>query len=290
MGASPQVNMPVALQKPKQLPFLDAMLAENANPKRLKALCEDDDYWADQKLDGHRCLMHVDAGKVTPVSRSGLELPVDARIIREFEAFKASDERWVFDGEYIDHQFYVFDLVEAGKHVSPRVVYEDRRDFLEHFYGAWDPQGGVYLIPTKKSTADKTALAARIESQGGEGLMFKRRDAAYTPGGRSSAMLKIKFRHDVDCIVIDTNLRGKANMSLGLLDVNNTLVEVGECTALAGDGPRVKPGMVVTVIYLYATKDNRLYQPTKPIIRTDKKLKECTMDQLSYADKSVILS
>jgi ATP-dependent DNA ligase len=148
----------------------------------------------------------------------------------------------------------------------------------------------VHLIPTKKSPGEKSALANIIEANGGEGLMFKRRDGAYTPGRRSSSLLKIKFRHDVDCIVIDTNLNGKSNMSLGLLDANNNLVEVAECTALAGDGPKIKPGMVVTVIYLYATKDNRLYQPTKPMIRTDKKLKECTLDQLSYADKTVILT
>jgi bifunctional non-homologous end joining protein LigD len=274
------------LQQPK---YLEAMLAENANPKRLDALCNDDNYWADQKLDGHRCLMHVQDGRVIPVSRSGLELPVNAAVLKEFEAFKASNERWVFDGEYIDQMFYIFDLVEAGRHVSPNVVYEDRRDVLEHFYKAWDPSGWVHLIPTKRTTADKAALAAQVEAQGGEGLMFKRRDAGYTPGRRNPALLKIKFRHDVDCIVINTNLNGKANMSLGLLDANNDVVEVGECTALAGDGPRIKPGDVVTVIYLYATKDNRLYQPTKPLIRTDKRMRECTMDQLRYADKTVIL-
>lgn len=266
------------------------MLAQNANPNRLSSLCNDDAYWADQKLDGHRCLMHVQDGKVIPVSRSGLELPVHPPILKEFAAFKASNERWVFDGEYIDHRFYIFDLVEAGRHVSPRVVYEDRRDVLEHFYGAWDPSEVVRLIPTKRTPEDKAALAAQIEAQGGEGLMFKLRNAPYSPGMRSDALLKIKFRHDVDCIVIDTNLNGKSNMKLGLLDENNTLVEVGECTALAGDGPKIKPGMVVSVIYLYATADNRLYQPTKPKIRTDKKLRECTLDQLRYSDKSVIMA
>lgn len=266
------------------------MLAENANPKRLSSLCSDDDYWADQKLDGHRCLMHVQDGKVIPVSRSGLELPVHPPILKEFAAFKASDERWVFDGEYINRQFYIFDLVEAGRHVNPRVVYEDRRDVLEHFFKAWAPAEFVQLIPTWRTTAAKTDLADRVKAQSGEGLMFKRRDGAYLPGRRSSSLLKIKFRNDVDCIVIDTNLNGKSNMKLGLLDANNNLVEVAECTALAGDGPKVQPGMVVTVIYLYATDDNRLYQPTKPMIRTDKKLKDCTLDQLRYTDKSVILA
>src|SRR4030042_1914022 len=107
------------------------MLAENANPKRLANLCNDDDYWADQKLDGHRCLMHVQDGRVIPVSRSGLELPVNAAVLKEFEAFKASNERWVFDGAYIGQMFYIFDLVEAGRHVSPNVVYEDPRAVLE---------------------------------------------------------------------------------------------------------------------------------------------------------------
>lgn len=270
--------------------YLEAMLATNANPNRLSSLCNDDAYWADQKLDGHRCLMHVQDGRVIPVSRSGLELPVHPPILKEFAAFKASNERWVFDGEYIDHKFYIFDLVEAGRHVSPRVVYEDRRDVLEHFYGAWSPGDTVHLIPNWRTPQEKLDLSQRVKAQGGEGMMFKRRDAAYTPGMRSEALLKIKYRHDVDCIVIDTGLNGKSNMSLGLLDANNTLVEVAECTALAGDGPRIKPGMVVKVIYLYATKDNRLYQPTKPTIRTDKKLKDCTLDQLQYADKSVILN
>jgi ATP-dependent DNA ligase len=46
-------------------------------------------------------------------------------------------------------------------------------------------------------------------------------------------------------------------------------------------------GSVVTVRYLYATADDRLYQAKYPVLRTDKEPKECTMDQLVYTNKAV---
>jgi len=130
-------------------------------------------------------------------------------------------------------------------------------------------------------------LALDMRRDNYEGLIFRQLDAPYREG-RSKDLIKIKFRHTVDCVVTDLRRDKKANMALGLFD-DSQLVEVAECTALAGDKNRIRIGDVVEVTYLYASADNRLVQPTKPVIRTDKFARECTLDQLVYPNKSVRL-
>jgi hypothetical protein len=51
-------------------------------------------------------------------------------------------------------------------------------------------------------------------------------------------------------------------------------------------------GDVVTVILLYSTDDNRLYQPTMPKIRLDKAPEECGWDQLDLCrtNKNTVFS
>ena len=271
-----------------------AMLANTTSLDTLDTLIESDMYWADQKLDGHRGLLHVDDGRVRMVGRSGLDLPVIPTVYNPFKPMLDTG-RWVFDGEYLDKTYYIFDVVEAGGgFITPKTPYEDRRTFLEDFCGRWNPGrfGPVTLVPTFRTSKGKARLVETVRTLGGEGMMFKRRTAPYSVG-RSPNILKAKFRNDVDCVVTKRGTDGKDNMTLCLWDSTDSqtrrLVEVGECTGLAGDGPRVKVGDVVTVIYQNASKNNRLVMPTKPKIRTDKAPDECVMDQLVYFNKTVIL-
>jgi hypothetical protein len=129
----------------------------------------------------------------------------------------------------------------------------------------------------------------RLLENGAEGVMFNRLQASYEFGRRSFSLLKVKFIKDVDCVVTALNLDSKANMQLAVYDGDELRI-IGECTALAGDGARVKPGDVVTVQYLYALDPSapRLYQPTRPRIRTDKSPRECVLDQIRFTNRGVI--
>lgn len=282
-------------------PILMPMLAEPATKaiagspaflKKLSELCDSPRYFSETKVDGHRLVIHVGQGEFDGVSRKGLDLlGVTDEIRAEFNAFRDGGVRWVFDGELLNRTFYLFDLIEAGAHVDPSKPFEFRRAVLETFYEKWSPGPAVKLLTCAKTSESKRFMAAEVEAQCGEGLMFKDVNAPYLIGRkagiRSKAFLKLKYRHDIDCVVMDLG-RGrnsdgnvKQNMVLGLFKPGSTRpTEVGECGALTGDGPRVQVGDVVTVILLYSTDDNRLYQPTMPKIRLDKAAEECGWDQL----------
>lgn len=265
---------------------IEAALATAADPSTFDQYVQSDRHFADQKVDGHRGLLHIDDGRIAMISRQGLDLPVKPYIYEPFKPLLTMG-RWVFDGEYLNGQYYLFDIVEGGGFITPATPYEERRLFLGEFYGRWNPQH-VHLIPVYRTTEGKARLVEQISSQGGEGVMFKVRTAPYR-SGRTDSIVKAKFRNDVDCVVTRLGMDGKANMQLSLYTDDGVLVEVGHCTALAGDGPRVKVGDVVTVIYQNASKGHRLIMPTKPKIRTDKTSVECTLDQLVYTNKEVFL-
>lgn len=265
------------------------MLAEPEPATSLERLITDEGWYAQQKLDGHRCLMHIDQGEIMPVARSGTSLYVKPYILDDFTDFLRTEKRWVFDGEYVDGHYYVFDVLEAGGQpghwdsgpISTRTPLSQRLAALERFW----PQAGMHvkphtsLIGTARTEQEKRDLAQRVDSINGEGLVFKMSNSVYSRGKRSRAFLKVKFRNDIDCVVSKTGTDGKANMTLSLWD-GEQFVDVGECTALNGDGPSVKVGDVVTVICHGASQGNRVVQPTYPKIRTDKTPYECTVNQL----------
>lgn len=81
---------------------------------------------------------------------------------------------------------------------------------------------------------------------------------------------------------------GKQNLRLAVYR-DGKKVDVGDCTARAGDGLAIKKGDVVEVRYLYVGANGRLYQPTFPKIRDDKAPHECTWDQLVHVQKGVLV-
>lgn len=244
------------------------------------------DHWAmEQKLDGHRVLIHVIDGQPIPVSRKGEVRRVPDHV---FDAFHTTSfmGHWAFDGELLDGFFHVYDLPLVPKLITPGDRYFERRRVLDNLFTMFKAEG-VRLLPWSLSVMEKVTLVGAVKAMNGEGLMLKRLDGLYHPGKRTEAMLKCKFRSEIDCVVKELKRHGKDNMVL-VVYRDGEEVEVGECTALAGDGPKIQVGDVVCVTYLYATADNRLFQPTLPRIRTDKDPKDCTFDQLKYTNKKVV--
>jgi ATP-dependent DNA ligase len=261
-------------------------LAENMpNIANLDQYIHDPQWAFEQKIDGHRVLMHVIDGQPVPVNRKGEVKKVPQLIFDAFhtEAFMG---HWAFDGELIDKEFVVFDVPLVPKLITPNDRYSERRKVLDQLFGMWSAPA-VIKLPWALSVEEKTTLMHAVKNMSGEGLMLKKLDSVYYTGRKSFTNLKCKFRADIDCVVMELGRGGKANMVLGVYR-DGELVEVGDCGALTGDGPRVKVGDVVCVTYLYATTDNRLFQPTMPKIRTDKLPTECTFDQLKYTSRTVL--
>lgn len=266
------------------------MLARPLNLNGIDTYLNDDNWVAQQKLDGDRILIFIKDGRVQALNREG-ELKrnrVPRKVLDQFQVFTSLPDTWCFDGELMTSgELWVFDLPYAAGKVTTEDPFLHRYRVLEHFMagGNWPTDPCVRLLPLARSTAAKTTLFSELRDRGAEGLMLRHVDGRYRQGKRSELMLKAKFTYTVDVVVHELRVEGRNNCSYRLFD-NGTWVPAGSCS-LEGR-PEVKPGDVIEVRALYASDDGLLYQPVMMRVRHDKSPTDCTVDQLHYTDRTVI--
>lgn len=189
--------LPDALLK-KVWPPMRALLSE---PDRAPP----DQYFYEVKYDGYRGLAAISGGKVTFVTRNGLDLsgrfPEIARALARIQVGEA-----VLDGEVValdrkgttrfellmsgaEERYAVFDLLWLdGEDLRPRPV-EDRRELLQSLLSNVPPP--LELAELVKADSEEEALA-EARRRGLEGVVAKRRGSPYLSGHRGSEWLKLK--------------------------------------------------------------------------------------------------
>lgn len=259
--------------------MLIPMRAETAQPEQTHQLLDDDGIVFEPKIDGERLLVDIVDGKPTSYTKEGriTFLPGPVR-----DALSTITGTVTLDGELVAGRYALFDLVEA-------VSWDIRRTLLEATYAQlWTDTDVIRLVPVARGHDAKIDMIDRIVTGLGEGIMAKYTDSLYVHGARSTQWLKIKRTHTIDCVVAWIGTE-KKNMGVGLYDEHGVFHQHSpngqpwEITRLTGDGPRAKPGDVVEVRVLYVTDDDRLYQPTLPMIRTDKSPESCLLSQFDDA-------
>jgi ATP-dependent DNA ligase len=237
---------------------------------KVEALLKSDKWAMQQKLDGQRMIVKC-GEKVEAFNREGAPKKCPKEIMDYFSTLSTS---WTFDGELIDSKFYMFDILEIPTGNIQNWTLERRDQLLTKLSTKLaDP---IYKVPLIRK--DKKEVFESLQEKHVEGVVFKQLEAPYL-NKKTYNFLKYKFVNDVDCVVLDAGFEDKSNLVLGMYD-GREFVEVGRVSSLTGDGPKVQIGDVVKVTILYSTKDNRLYQPVKPMIRTDKKPKQCHLSQM----------
>lgn len=176
------------------------------------------------KLDGHRCIAILMAGKCTLWSRSRDPILSMPHICAEIEElFGYSEFPLYFDGELYIHgeefrkissmirkreprpghermQYWMYDLPH------PTETFEQRWDSLFHMYMYSEaPANHVQLVPTQEITSEDQLLeifnghiAAKYE-----GTMVRNMSGKYVYGSRSKDLLKLKEFDDDEFKVID---------------------------------------------------------------------------------------
>lgn len=246
----------------------------------------DPHFYFEQKLDGVRLAVMVNNGKVTGINRSGGETPVD-RVIAKALANVLGE--WIFDGEWVDDIFWVFDLPLAPN-IELRTPYALRRESLDAIVPVLSERthDTIRLLPTHRTAEAKVAITRWVVEHNAEGLMIKDTRGTYMSGRRSNAMLKAKLVETAECVVLEVGREDKQSVAVGLYE-DGVLVDVGSVKVRERVLSTIKPGDVIEVAYLYATRENRrLYQPVFRNTRSDKISSECTIDQLKYTDRSVL--
>jgi bifunctional non-homologous end joining protein LigD len=209
--------------------------------------------------------------------------------------------------------YVVFDLLyKDGKQVIG-LPWSERRAALEEILV---PNDRVLLSPSTPENG--SALFEAAFEQNLEGILAKRIDSRYEPGGRSRSWLKVKTVFDVDVVIVGwtegtgnrsdlfgalvmalydgDELRWVGNVGTGFN--NRSLDELMDKLKRlpSGDNPFpavvtkgrpdlrnvhwVPPRLVAKIQYRQVTKAGRLRVPTFEGLREDKAPLDCTFDQL----------
>jgi ATP-dependent DNA ligase len=257
------------------------MLATSAHESQLEELLSSPNWVLEQKLDGHRTIITLDAsGKVAASSRTGKQVAVPHALLQRLSD-PALPRNTVLDGELLGSEFYAFDLLRVVGKSTTDQPWEVRRSLLGR-----EAFQGIQVVNTYRTEEEKRYAFERCLDR--EGVMFKRTMSTYCDK-RSSDWLKWKFVKTCDAVVIEMNRGGKREaFTLGLFDENGNLRDVGGCRLLPQFDGHLDLGDVVEVKYLYASDDLRLVQPILLGVRTDKVSNECTLDQLVTTIRSTI--
>lgn len=234
-------------------PPLEPMLA-----KLTAKLPEGGGFLFEPKWDGFRALVFRDGDELyiqsrtkKPLARYFPELVVPLR--------EALPERAVLDGEIVmpvgdrldfetlqlrlhpaasriaklseqtPASFVAFDLLAVGDEDLREAPMERRRARLEAVLGAAPPP--VFVTPATTDVEVARDWFARFEGAGLDGIIAKPLDLTYQEKKR--AMLKIKHRHTVDCVVAGFRWHKKGpgellgSLLLGLYDADGSLQHVG---------------------------------------------------------------
>ena len=215
------------------------------------------------KWDGFRCLVFRDGAHVALQSKSGRPL---TRYFPDVvaSALALKPKQFVLDGELVvprDGTFsfddllqrihpaksrieklahetpalmIVFDLLADDRRSLVKLPLSERRAKLEAFAQA-NFRSGIRLSPAATKLASARAWLRKVGSTL-DGIIAKRRDAAYSAGVRD-AMVKIKSFRSADCVIggfrygVDRRLVG--SLLLGLYDDAGLLHHVGFTSSMS---------------------------------------------------------
>lgn len=189
---------------------LAPMLATHGSVAKLKA-----GQWAfEGKWDGYRLLVDADHGALELRSRSGRD------VTREYPQLQAlaadlADHHVILDGEAValDEagvpnfglmqnrarstrvEFWAFDVLSLDGRSLLRAKYSDRRRILETLADA----GGL-IVPDRLDGDGPEALELARERRW-EGVVAKKLDSTYQPGGRSSSWIKDKIWRTQEVVI-----------------------------------------------------------------------------------------
>jgi bifunctional non-homologous end joining protein LigD len=183
----------------------------------VKELPEGDEWLYEPKLDGYRALLLKDGGQVRILSRNEKELTQMYPGIFA-AALRLDTQRVVLDGEIValaqdgrpsfqalQHRashpkrpivFYVFDALHLnGRNLMGEPLVKRRAQLA----------GIVGEDPTIRLSLDLpgsvAAIVQALRAAGIEGVVAKRRDSIYQPGGRSSAWVKLKLEQQQEFVI-----------------------------------------------------------------------------------------
>lgn len=266
---------------------ISPMLAHEIAFEALLDYIGDDTVALEQKIDGWRVIAHIEDGHVVLIGKDGQVVSWAPQLAAHLKTCRG---RLVLDGEWdpANKLYRVFDLPAADGHISVLEPYQWRREILGGLFRGWtDRPAMIQLIPSFTEPDTKAELVRFVAENRCEGVMVKRTGSSYQPGQRSDDWLKAKLTTTIDVVVMEVGRKGKASLAVGAYE-NGILIEVGAVAVKRGMAG-IQKDDVIEARYRHASEDRRLVEPRFLRRRPDKAAADCTIDQLVFPCKEVLL-
>ncbi len=286
-----------------------------------KSILTSPDYLFEPKLDGFRALCVKQDGILTFYSRNGLNITDKYPELQHPKLIKArhaivDGEIIAYGPDGMPHfqalqegepaVYIIFDIIEKNGKTLTNLPLTERKKILKKTVRNGKEIEKIF------DTTDGQALWKQMVKHQLEGVMAKVPDSKYYPNERSGVWLKIKIHDSVDAVIVGytSEKREISALILALYD-GNQLVYIGK----VGTGfseknmadlarrfqrrhrskpPRgfiypkklkevhwLSPVTASEIKYTQVTRDGILRAPVFLRVRTDKKAKQCTIDQIA---------
>lgn len=264
--------------KQESVSEVQCVLLNPIEENEVNALLENEEWAAQEKLDGVRFLLKKQSDFCPKgFNRSGKSVGYPVGIYNAADKYK---KNFLIDGELIGQKFYVFDILEYNGKCIRENKLSDRIKALEDVVNNLNSEDIIFtkLHSSKKQKID---LYKDLLANNKEGIVFKRINAKYYSGRPASGGDYLKFKFYSTCSCVVTGINKKRSASIGLYK-GKKLVKAGNVTISSNfEIPEV--GDIVEVRYLYARKQSgSLYQPTYLGKRTDIDAENCQQKQLKF--------
>lgn len=272
-------SVAIAYQAAPDKAVTGGFLPQLLNPIRepdLESYLKDDEWVAQEKMNGERRPARRDDDTVVGINKKGDAVALSMSIADSLCALSAS--RLLLDGEDMGDRLAAFDLLECEGVSLREMSFLERYRRLEIIVGSGTQ--GLQLVGIAIGEAAKRNLLARLRAENAEGIVFKRRSAAYSPGRPASGgdQIKFKFLETATCEVESVTV-GKRSVSLRVYDTNGQPWSIGT-VPIPPNRPIPAVGAFVEIEYLYAVR--ALFQAVYLGERRDQDRSDCTMAQIKF--------
>ncbi|MBE0302553.1 WGR domain-containing protein [Leptospira interrogans] len=261
--------------KEERVSGIHCQLLNPIDEEELSTYVEDDQYGAQEKLDGNRMMIRKIGDNVEGINRKGLIIAI-SQILHDHSLSFSED--FILDGEVIGDVFFPFDIFSKDGKDIQHLPYQERYAILESILK--DQDEIFHIVKLVKSTKGKKVLLEELREKQKEGIVFKDLNAPYKAGRPSSKGSQIKFKFYETATVSVETVNLKRSVSMRLYN-GNEWVSVGNVT-IPVNFAIPKENDIIEVRYLYAYKGGSLYQPTYLGVRTDADENDCDLKQLKY--------
>lgn len=218
----------------------------------------DDDYCAQEKLDGRNKSLRRHGSFVTSTNKKGQQVPTPLDVAR---AAVQIGRNFIVQAEHVGDVFYVHNITSLEGDDYAEWTYTNRMAVVTKLFPYKDAP--IVAVETARTTQEKRDLFLRLKRENKEGIVFKKKYAPFRVGYTDS-QFKIKFWASLSARVKRLWADGKSSIEVELLNPSGAWVTAGNVTVLKrGLIDTLKVGDVVEVKYLYALKSTGiLYQPS----------------------------